>query len=362
LADALATALVVAGHPGLQIEELMGMKDWPSGAMAPGDGQRHFPFASPSPAPPRTTVFIGWDCPRGMCASRRESRERSSSYRQAPLLQFDRDVVYRRALMAQDHSPRRPRRLVATSRADPPDHRADFPRSPLAGWEAAATRQRPEPLPEGVPAPEATGDGVEANARLTGMTAVVLLILLLVEGLTILRIGKLLTLHVVIGMVLVPPVVLKIGSTTWRFARYYLGSPEYRRKGPPPALLRLLGPFVVVLTIAVLGTGIALLIGPSNIRHELLFLHKATFILWIAAMTIHVLGHIADTARLAPRDFYHRSRRQIRGAGARQWALVGSLCLGVLLAIAIAPKIGPWRNGGAPAPIIQPAHIVQSPK
>jgi hypothetical protein len=229
----------------------------------------------------------------------------------------------------------------------------------VAAWEAAATRRRPdiEPLPEDRSPP---GDGVEANARLTGMTAVVLLVLLAVEGFTILRIGKLLTLHVVIGMVLVPPVLLKIGSTTWRFARYYLGSPEYRRKGPPPALLRLLGPFLVVLTVAVLGTGVALLLGPASLRRQFLFLHKATFILWIAAMIVHVLGHIVDTAHLAPRDFYRRTRHQIRGAGARQWALVGTLCCGALLAIAVAPKIGPWHAHRAPGHLIQPTRGVTS--
>ncbi len=268
--------------------------------------------------------------------------------------------------MAQDRSTRGPVRRVASSSGRPTDprrQRADFPRSPVAAWEAAAThrslgseqsRGRP-PVPARMVADDdQSDDGVEANARLTGMTAVVLLVLLAVEGVTILRIGRLLTLHMVLGMVLVPPILLKIGSTTWRFARYYLGSPAYRRKGPPPALLRLLGPVLVVLTVAVVGTGIALLLGPASVRQQFSFLHKATFILWIAAMTVHVLGHIMDTARLAPKDFYARTRRQIRGAGARQWAVVGALCLGVLLAIAVAPKVGPWRAGRAPTHLVQP--------
>lgn len=220
-------------------------------------------------------------------------------------------------------------------------------------------QELPRDAPEWQELPEGDGyaddEGVEANARLTGMTAAVLLVLLAVEGFTILRIGKLLTLHVVIGMVLVPPVLLKIGSTTWRFARYYLGAPEYRRKGPPPALLRLLGPFLLVLTLAVLGSGIALLLGPPSTRSELLLIHKATFILWVAAMAVHVLGHLVDTARLAPKDFYRRTRRQVRGASKRQWALVGAICLGLLLAVVVAPKVGPWRSGGTLVHLITPA-------
>src|SRR5579864_4064812 len=124
------------------------------------------------------------------------------------------------------------------------------------------------------PAEPETDEGVEANARLTGSTAAILLVLLAAEGVTLLRVHSLLTPHVFIGMLLVPPVVLKIGSTGWRFVRYYRGSAAYRRKGPPPLLLRLLGPVVVVLTLIVFASGIALLVGPHSARQSLLFLHK----------------------------------------------------------------------------------------
>jgi len=72
--------------------------------------------------------------------------------------------------------------------------------------------------------------GTDANARLTSSTALVLLVLLAVEGVTVLRVGSLLTLHVFIGMLLVPPVLVKLASTFWRFAKYYSGSREYREK------------------------------------------------------------------------------------------------------------------------------------
>ena len=188
--------------------------------------------------------------------------------------------------------------------------------------------------------------GVEANARLTASVAVVLFLVLGAEGLTILQIGPLLTPHVFIGMVLVPLVVLKVGSTTWRFARYYLGSPEYRRKGPPPIILRLLGPVLVALTALVLASGIALLLAPTSWRDRLLFVHKASFVLWIAAMVVHVLGHILDTARLAPRDWIPRTRRQVAGAGLRQWAVAVSLAVGLVLAVITVPEVGRWLAAG----------------
>ena len=170
--------------------------------------------------------------------------------------------------------------------------------------------------------------GPESNARLTASVAAVLVILLAAEGFTILRVGRLLTPHVFIGMLLVPPVLLKMGSTMWRFVRYYAGDEEYRRKGPPLPLLRLLGPVVVVLTVVVFGTGIALLLGPYSFRSQMLQLHQLSFILWFGAMTIHVLGHIVETARVAPTglDAAHPhpgGRRRGPPVGARRQSRAG---------------------------------------
>jgi hypothetical protein len=190
--------------------------------------------------------------------------------------------------------------------------------------------------------------GVEANARLTGSTAAVLVLLLAAEGVTVLRVHSLLSPHVFIGMLLVPPVLLKMGSTGWRFVRYYRGSPAYRRKGPPPLLLRLLGPVVVLLTLIVFASGIALLVGPHSTRQSLLFLHKASFVLWFGAMTIHVLGHLVETARLAPRDWVRRTRHDVDHAGVRQWALAASLVAGLFLGALMLHYVSGYHSGRGP--------------
>ena len=59
-----------------------------------------------------------------------------------------------------------------------------------------------------------------------------------------------------------------------------------------------------------------------------------------------LLGHVLDTSRLAPADFVARTRSQVRGAGARLWALAASLVVGILLAVAMAPTFGPWVATG----------------
>ncbi len=119
------------------------------------------------------------------------------------------------------------------------------------------------------PAEHRADTAAEGNARRTAANAAVLLALLAAEGFTLLGVRQMLTPHVFIGMVLIPPV------------------------------LRLLGPVVVVLTVVPLASGVALLFvrGPDL---SLLFkVHKASFILWFGAMTIRVLGHMAGVLVLS---------------------------------------------------------------
>ena len=169
-----------------------------------------------------------------------------------------------------------------------------------------------------------------------------LLVLLAAEGVTILRVRELLSPHVFIGMLLVPPVLLKIASTTWRFVRYYRGAAAYRRKGPPQLLLRLLGPGVVILTLVLLASGVGLLLVSRAWLPLLLKVHKASFVLWFGAMTIHVLGHLGEVFRLAPRDWLRRTRSDVTGAGPRQWLIAASLVAGAMLGFLLLGHVGHW--------------------
>ncbi len=186
--------------------------------------------------------------------------------------------------------------------------------------------------------------GVEANARLTGSAAAVLLILLAVEGVTILEVDRLLRLHVFVGMLLVPPVLLKTATTGYRFARYYAGSAPYVRRGPPHAILRILAPVVGLLTFAVLGTGVALLWAPGSWRHAMLVLHKATFVVWFGAMTVHVLGHLVDTYRLAPRDWRPKAA-YVPGVWLRRATVVATLVAGAGLGLLALGQVDGWTPG-----------------
>jgi hypothetical protein len=188
-----------------------------------------------------------------------------------------------------------------------------------------------------------TGDGVAGNARLTGGVAAALLVLLAAEGATIPFIGPLLGPHVFIGMLLIPPVLLKLGSTGYRFARYYSGNPPYLRKGPPNIALRVLAPGVVLTTLALFGTGVVLLIdGPPS--DTLVFAHKLSFIAWVSMMTLHVLGHVLEVPALALPDWRHSGPReaQLAGAGARMMTLGLALVAGSALALLTYSAANPW--------------------
>jgi hypothetical protein len=187
-------------------------------------------------------------------------------------------------------------------------------------------------------------DGVEANARLTSAIAVPLLFLLAAEGATLPFLHTLLRPHVFLGFALIPLVALKLGSTLYRFGRYYTGAESYRRKGPPPTLLRLLGPVVIIATITLLASGVLLVLAGDSWQNQALFLHKASFVLWFGAMTVHVVGHIVETATLGTRDWAPSSTRALPRAAGRRWLLALGVAAGGLLGAWSLGHLGVWAH------------------
>jgi hypothetical protein len=171
--------------------------------------------------------------------------------------------------------------------------------------------------------------GSAGNEHLTAIVAAVLLVLLAVEGATLLSIGSLLTVHAFVGILLIPVVVVKLGSTGWRMLRYYLGAEEYVRRGPPHALLRsVVAPLVVMSTITLFATGVALL-ALDRTSGSIVALHKASFLVWFGATGVHVLVHLVKVPRAL--------RTVAAGAGLRIAAAAGAVACGAFLAVATLP-------------------------
>ncbi|HEY9244612.1 MAG TPA: hypothetical protein VIP48_21665 [Streptosporangiaceae bacterium] len=190
--------------------------------------------------------------------------------------------------------------------------------------------------------------GAEGNERLTAATGAVLLVLFAAEGFTILSVHQLITVHFFLGMLLIGPVLLKAVSVCYRFARYYTGATEYRRKGPPAPLLRVLGPVVLGTSLGVLGTGV-MLAADRPALGPWLFLHKACFVLWFGAMTIHVLAYVWRLPGLIGADLMGspgvaRTRRVLAGRGARWLLLAASILAGLLIALTTVHLAAPWQG------------------
>ena len=110
---------------------------------------------------------------------------------------------------------------------------------------------------------EETHVGVIGNERLTALVSLVLLVLIIVELVTSAFLRLWLSAHTVVGVLLAGPLLVKMGSTGWRFLRYYTRAPAYVRRGPPPLVLRVLGPMLLVTTLVMVGSGIGLVVtGP----------------------------------------------------------------------------------------------------
>jgi hypothetical protein len=183
--------------------------------------------------------------------------------------------------------------------------------------------------------------GSERNARLTAITGAVLLVLLAIEGFTLLSLRAMLSWHIFVGVLVVPVVALKLGSTGYRVFRYYTHRPDYVQAGPPNLLLRLLGPVVVLTTVALLASGIALIwVGPG--RGLVLNLHKASFIVWLAALGAHVLGHLGRLQGALRGDL--SSRDPLGGSRWRLLLVAGTVAIGAIAAVAVYPHAAAWLH------------------
>lgn len=216
----------------------------------------------------------------------------------------------------------------------------------LQGWIRANLAPIAELVTGGHRREVAASSRVEANARLTATIGLTLIVLLAAEGVTILAIHHFLALHEAIGILLIPPILLKVGSTLRRFLGYYSGARDFRAAGPPPLLLRLVGPGAVLLTALVLGTGIELWLFGLRFGSIWLTAHKATFVLWLGVMGIHVVGHLERAPLLALRD---QTGPPLPGRGQRRAWLAASLLVGAVLALGVlvysSPFIFPLESG-----------------
>lgn len=193
---------------------------------------------------------------------------------------------------------------------------------------------------------EEPGGGAEGNARLTGLTAVLLLVALTTQAATAVLLGatSILTFHVALGLFITPLTILKLASTGWRARQYYRGVRPYQEAGKPALRHRVLGPALAALTLLLLASGVLAFLGPAQLHATAKTLHAASFYLWLLAVTAHVVPHFVKALRLAGAEVGRRAGARVPGRAMRRAGVLCALGTGLGLTLALARHSGTYQH------------------
>jgi hypothetical protein len=185
----------------------------------------------------------------------------------------------------------------------------------------------------------------DGNERLTAVAGLTLIVLSGVEYLTLLLgLQSFLSWHVFVGFVLLPPIALKLSSTGWRFMRYYTRNEDYRVKGAPQILMRLLAPLLVAFTILLFGSGVAMGLVHGQALTLARRIHGPAAFVWTLLIGAHVLVYLRRALMSAREDVVPRTRRAVVGSAARMIALGAAIAAGVVLGMATLPAQHHWLH------------------
>jgi hypothetical protein len=185
----------------------------------------------------------------------------------------------------------------------------------------------------------------DGNERLTAGVGLVLIVLMIVELATIvLGLHQFLSLHVFVGLMLIPLIVLKLGSTGWRFARYYTRSAAYLAKGAPQIVMRVLAPLLVAATLVLFGSGVAMGFTHGSALSIARRLHGPSSVVWMLLVGLHVLVYLRRAWLAAREDVVARAR--VHGAWLRTVLLAAAIVVGVGVAVAFIPAQHRWLHLG----------------
>ncbi|TMF78098.1 MAG: hypothetical protein E6I18_08625 [Chloroflexi bacterium] len=188
---------------------------------------------------------------------------------------------------------------------------------------------------------------VDQNERLTALAGASLYVLLVAIALTIVQLPEQLPLHYLVGFLLIPPVALKLASTGYRFTRYYLGGAVEGRADAPPALFRfIVAPLLVASTLVVFASGLELWAFGLAYGREWMTAHTVGAVVLVLSSGAHVTGHLRRSAAAVIEELRASAPH---GASIRRSIVIGSLVLGLALALASLLYASPFPPNAAGA-------------
>lgn len=181
------------------------------------------------------------------------------------------------------------------------------------------------------------------NERLTAAVGLLVLIPVLVEVASVLLgVHSFMSVHVFVGLALIPAVLLKLGSTGWRFVRYYTRNRAYVEGGPPQIAMRLLAPLFVLATVVLFGSGVAMGLLHGHALEIARRLHGPASVIWLALLALHILVYLGRAWRRSIRDALPPANTKVRGRTARVYALAAVLISGLVLGVVTIPAQHHW--------------------
>ena len=188
------------------------------------------------------------------------------------------------------------------------------------------------------------GGAATRNRQLTALAGIVIYALLVVLAVTIFDIRRFLIAHYIVGFLLIPPVILKLGSTGYRFLRYYSGSAPFRSAGAPPLLLRfLVAPVLVLSTAAVFATGLELWLFGLQFGSVWISAHTLSAVLMLIAVAAHLPAHM----RLSVDAVVDEVAARREALFSPRSLAVASLVAGAVLAAASLLYVSPFTTSVA---------------
>jgi hypothetical protein len=126
--------------------------------------------------------------------------------------------------------------------------------------------------------------------------------------------------------------------------RYYTRNLDYREKGAPQIVMRLLAPLLVGFTILLFGSGVAMGLVHGQALTLARRVHGPAAFCWTLLVGAHVLVYLRRALWSTREDIVPRSRRAVAGAAGRMIALGAALAAGVVLGTATLPAQHHWLH------------------